>query len=118
MQPQQQQQQQQQEDDTAIIQKYLSLCVQRGMKTKIFSKPRDKSDSVGQVICSLIKRHRPSVVVIGQRGQGVVQRTLFGSVSEYVLNHGHTPMLIVPPEKQAKVLPSGLSRSRSKSLYV
>ena len=98
-----------------IIQKYLSLCVQRGMKTKIFSTPRDKSESVGHVICSLMKRNNPSFVVIGKRGQGMVQRTLFGSVSEYVLNHGHTPIIIVPPEKQVK---TSERLPRSKSMHV
>ena len=99
------------EDGTAIVQKFLSLSVQRGMKTKVFFKPREKSESVGHVICSLIKRNRPSFVVIGQRGLGLVQRTLYGSVSEYVLSHGHIPTLVVPPEKQVKDFK--LSRSRS-----
>ena len=85
------------EDSASIIQKYLSLSVQRGMKTKIYSKPRDKSDSVGQTICTLIKKNQPCFVVVGQRGIGVLQRTFFGSVSEYILKHAHKPTLIVPP---------------------
>jgi len=89
-------------EGTEIIQKYLSLCVQRGMKTKIYWRSKEKTDSVGQVICALIKENQPSLIVLGQRGIGVLERTLFGSVSEYVLNHGHTPILIVPPLKNDK----------------
>jgi len=104
---------------TDIIQKYLSLCVTRGMKTKIYSKPKEKTESVGHTICTLIKENHPSLIVIGQRGIGALKRTLFGSVSEYVVNHGHIPIIIVPPLKKDKdrnpVSRNAVSRSKSMS---
>jgi len=98
-------------ESTETIQKYLSLCVQLGMKTKIYSKPQEKTNSVGQAICALIKEYQPSLIVLGQRGIGVPERKVFGSVSEYVVNHGYKPILVVPPLKKGKDV-----KCRSKSM--
>ena len=84
----------------AIIEKYMQKCAQYGMKAKIFSKV--KIGSVGNTICELIQENDPSLIVIGQRGINAMQRTLFGSVSEYILHHAHAPILIVPPTKGTK----------------
>merc|ERR1712080_354361 len=86
-------------ESTEILQKYLSVCAHRGMKTKIYTKAKEKTDSVGQTICALIKENEPSMIVMGQRGLGVLRRALFGSVSEYITHHAHIPTLVIPKEK-------------------
>ena len=83
---------------TLIIQKYLEMCIRHGMRVKIFTKPKD--GSVGDAICELVNENKPSFVVIGQRGFGAIKRTLFGSVSEYVLHNSRVPVMIVPPPKK------------------
>ena len=56
-------------------------------------------DSVGHMICKIAKEHSASVIVIGQRGSGVIRRTFLGSVSDYVVHHAHIPTAVVPPEE-------------------
>ena len=70
------------------------------MKVRVLSQEKSESDSVGRAICDLVKELAPTCVVIGQRGLGAVKRTLFGSVSDFVLHHAHVPVVIVPPPKQ------------------
>ena len=55
-------------------------------------------DSIGHTICKIAKEQSASVIVIGQRGLGVIRRTFLGSVSDYVVHHAHIPTIIVPPE--------------------
>jgi nucleotide-binding universal stress UspA family protein len=35
------------------------------------------------------------LIVIGSRGLGAITRTLMGSVSDYVIRHAHSPVLVV-----------------------
>nr|XP_002119695.1 uncharacterized protein LOC100174996 [Ciona intestinalis] len=48
----------------------------------------------GEVIVALTKEYDISMVVLGTRGQGVVRRTILGSVSDYVVHHANVPVLI------------------------
>ena len=57
-------------------------------------------ESVGQTICKIAKEHSASLIVIGQRGLGTIRRTLFGSVSDYVIHHASIPTVVVPPQKE------------------
>ena len=85
---------------TKITEKFQQLCKERGLDAEVHSIP--KAESIGQTICSYAKERHAACVVLGQRGLGAVKRTVFGSVSEYVLHHAHIPVVIVPPPKGHK----------------
>ena len=57
----------------------------------------ERKGSIGEAICDLAKEKKVCCIVMGQRGLGLVERTLFGSVSEYVLHNANTTVVIVPP---------------------
>ena len=50
----------------------------------------------GEVICQVTKDEKADLVIVGTRGQGVVRRTLLGSVSDYVVHHAHVPVGVIP----------------------
>jgi len=90
-----------QQKSSSLIQEFLNRCVNYGMKVRLFS--HEKNDSIGRTICNLIKEHQPSCLVMGQRGLGTVKRTIYGSVSDYVLHHAHIPVVIIPPPHTRKL---------------
>lgn len=54
------------------------------------------TDSVGHTICKIAEKEKGLLLVVGQRGVGLVRRTLFGSVSDYLIHHAKMPVTIVP----------------------
>jgi nucleotide-binding universal stress UspA family protein len=50
----------------------------------------------GEVICKVCQDENANLIVMGTRGQGLLRRTLVGSVSDYVVHHAHTPTAVVP----------------------
>ena len=82
-----------------VVAEYVEKCNEKGMKVQVLNREKSESESVGRTICNMVKEMNPTCVVIGQRGLGTVKRTLFGSVSDYVLHHAHLPVVIVPPPK-------------------
>merc|ERR1711962_444215 len=80
-----------------IQKKYIDMCVERRIQFKLLW--QEKSESTGRTICDLVAAENPSCVVIGQRGLGAVKRTIYGSVSDFVLHHAHIPVVVVPPPK-------------------
>ncbi|GAA36495.1 Universal stress protein Slr1101 [Clonorchis sinensis] len=51
----------------------------------------------GQAIVKSIGEHKADLVIMGNRGAGLLRRTFLGSVSDYVLHHSHVAVIIVPP---------------------
>ena len=75
----------------ALLQKAQDTCqaVQVECRTRIETgQPRD-------VICHVAKEEAPDLLVIGSRGLGSVERLMLGSVSDYVLHHCPSPILVV-----------------------
>jgi len=47
------------------------------------------------VICYVTKEESPDLLVLGSRGLGSIERLMLGSVSDYVVHHCVSPVLIV-----------------------
>lgn len=77
---------------------FQEFCERKGIITRVFIE--EKVESVGFTVCKIAKENNASLILMGQRGLGAIQRALYGSVSEYVLHHAHIPVLIVPPEEK------------------
>ncbi|EDO38238.1 predicted protein [Nematostella vectensis] len=54
--------------------------------------------NAGEGICELAKNEGADFILIGNRGLGSIKRTLLGSVTDYVVQHSHVAVLIVPPK--------------------
>lgn len=48
----------------------------------------------GEVIVQYAKEEKADLIVTGSRNMGTVQRTLMGSVSDYVTHHANIPVLV------------------------
>lgn len=59
-------------------------------------------DSIGNSICLTAHEKKATTIVMGQRGLGVIRRTLIGSNSDYVVHHSHLPTIIVPMVTKSK----------------
>lgn len=83
-----------------VVHKYQELCEERNITSRVYCV--EKKDTVGHMICCIAQEHNAACIVMGQRGLGAIKRTIFGSVSEHVLHHAKTSVIIVPPEKCQK----------------
>ena len=87
------------QDHVELVKKYEEICKAKGLRYREFC--MERKSSVGEAICDIAKENSGiSCIVMGQRGHGAIKRALYGSVSEYVLHHAHTTVVIVPPEKK------------------
>ncbi|XP_066936429.1 universal stress protein MSMEG_3950/MSMEI_3859-like isoform X2 [Clytia hemisphaerica] len=77
-----------------ILAKYKSKCTDLNIKHEEFF--QHMNDSVGHTICSIAHEKDAKNIIMGQRGLGVVRRTLLGSTSDYVVHHSHLPTIIIP----------------------
>jgi nucleotide-binding universal stress UspA family protein len=51
----------------------------------------------GPALAALAEQLDADLIVVGSHGKGIVGRFLEGSVSRYLLDHAHCPVLVVPP---------------------
>ncbi|KAA3679433.1 uncharacterized protein DEA37_0008215 [Paragonimus westermani] len=74
-------------------------CIEKAKAVNVSSQAFIHVDNrPGPALIKAIAEHHADVVVMGNRGVGVVRRTFLGSVSDYVLHHAHIAVVIVPPE--------------------
>ncbi|PVD24683.1 hypothetical protein C0Q70_15168 [Pomacea canaliculata] len=81
---------QEEEEVNSIVSKIKDKLTQHGVKGKLLR----LSGEAGHSIVKTAEMEGVSCIVTGTRGQGKVRRTLLGSVSDYILNHAHVPVLI------------------------
>ena len=58
--------------------------------------------ATAQTILQEASKLEADIVVVGSHGRGAVQRLLVGSISEGVIRHAATPVLVVPTHKRSK----------------
>ena len=51
----------------------------------------------GEVVINLAKEEAANLIIMGSRGLGLIRRTILGSVSDYIVHHASTPVIVVPP---------------------
>lgn len=75
--------------------KYDEKCKALQMKHRFLLVSED-DHGPGHAIVEAAKKHHANLIVVGSRGQGALKRTIMGSVSTYVIHHGHIPALVCP----------------------
>ena len=55
----------------------------------------------GPAIIEEANKHAVDLIVIGSRGLGKLSRSLFGSVSDYVVRRANRPVMVVPKAASA-----------------
>lgn len=90
-----------------LLEKYIKLAEacglpQENISTKVItlSASAVNTGKVGHALADYINELQPTVTVIGSRGMGAVRRKLgsmvgMGSVSDYLINHVSTPVMVV-----------------------
>ncbi|VDM15829.1 unnamed protein product [Hydatigera taeniaeformis] len=56
----------------------------------------------GEMIVSYARDMNADLIVMGSRGVSALKRTVFGSVSDYVLHHSSIPLTVVPVPRREK----------------
>lgn len=56
----------------------------------------DPHEKTGAIICKLADDENAATIILGQRGLSKITRTLLGSTSDFVVQHAHCPVIIVP----------------------
>ncbi|VDK33065.1 unnamed protein product [Taenia asiatica] len=56
----------------------------------------------GEMIVSHARDLNADLIVMGSRGVSALKRTVFGSVSDYVLHHSSVPLTVVPTPRREK----------------
>ncbi|KAF7259939.1 hypothetical protein EG68_02932 [Paragonimus skrjabini miyazakii] len=82
------------EDAKQICRDAMHEATNHGVKAQSFLYVDTKP---GAALIQAADEQKASFIVMGNRGVGVIRRTILGSVSDYVLHHSHTPVVIVPP---------------------
>nr|XP_039273735.1 universal stress protein Slr1101-like [Styela clava] len=82
----------------SIESKYKKKCEKLGINFE-FKILVEVQGGIGASLVEEAKTRGTNLIIIGSRGQGLVRRTILGSVSDYVLHHSHAPTLICPKQE-------------------
>ncbi|XP_031560653.1 uncharacterized protein LOC116296726 isoform X1 [Actinia tenebrosa] len=87
------------EGQEAMLKSYEDQCKEKNVHYQVLmvvGKP------AGEVICKVSEDEKADLIIMGTRGQGLLRRTLIGSVSDYVVHHAHIPVGVVPGPQKLK----------------
>ncbi|KAL5726103.1 hypothetical protein ACHQM5_009173 [Ranunculus cassubicifolius] len=76
---------------SALLEKAKNLCVSRGVTPETITENGDPKVA----ICEVVEKFNIHLLVLGNQGKGIIQRTFLGSVSSYCAHHAKCPVLIV-----------------------
>ncbi|CAH8443727.1 unnamed protein product [Heterobilharzia americana] len=82
------------EDGKRILKKYLLNANNLGIVCQAFIHVGTK---LGSLLVKISQEQKTNLIVMGTRGLGIIGRTILGSVTNYVLHHAKTPLVVVPP---------------------
>ncbi|XP_058091791.1 universal stress protein A-like protein [Magnolia sinica] len=74
-----------------LLEYFVGRCHQIGVPCEAWIKKGDPKE----VICSEVKRVRPDLLVVGNRGLGPFQRVFVGTVSEFCVKHVDCPVITI-----------------------
>ncbi|CAL8071046.1 unnamed protein product [Calicophoron daubneyi] len=81
-------------DGEVLLKHFMQVAKEHGVKTEglvlVDSNP-------GSAVVQMVEKLKANMIILGNRGVGIIRRTFLGSVSDYVLHHSHVPVVIVPP---------------------
>ena len=65
---------------------------------------RTSTGKPGEVICRIAFEEEAAMICVGTRGMGRVRRTILGSVSDFLVNHAHCPVIVCRARKSGAFL--------------
>ena len=54
----------------------------------------EPSNKPGEAIVRMAHDKEATMIIMGTRGLGAIRRTLMGSISDYVVQHAHCPVIV------------------------
>jgi nucleotide-binding universal stress UspA family protein len=80
------------------LRKFAAEAMTQGVRTEFTQVAGDP----GRVICDIAKSWEADLIVVGNRGRSGLSEFLLGSVSNYVMHHAASSVLIVPGTEAAE----------------
>lgn len=81
-----------QEAGNALLEQAAAVLRERGVQVRTLLEAGEPRD----LILEVAEREGCDLIVMGSRGLGTVRGFLLGSVSHYVVNHAHLPVMTLP----------------------
>ncbi|KAH9594085.1 hypothetical protein MS3_00003746 [Schistosoma haematobium] len=82
------------ENAKKLLQKYLIKARRFGISCQAFVHVHAKP---GPTLVKFAEEQKADIIIMGSRGLGLIGRTLLGSVTNYVMLHTKTPLVVIPP---------------------
>ncbi|XP_028398353.1 universal stress protein A-like protein [Dendronephthya gigantea] len=77
-----------------VMKRFMDKCA--AYKDLVHYTPVTVPGRPGEMICDEAAKHKADFIIIGSRGLGKISRTLFGSVSDFVVRGANRPVIVVP----------------------
>ncbi|XP_076909906.1 universal stress protein A-like protein [Bidens hawaiensis] len=74
-----------------LLEYFVKRCHEIGVACEAWIKKGDPKE----VICHVVKRVKPDLLVVGNRGLGPFQRVFVGTVSEFCVKHCECPVVTI-----------------------
>ena len=77
-----------------VMKRFMDRCA--AYKDLVHYTPLTLPGRVGEIICEEAAKRKTDFIIIGSRGLGKISRSLFGSVSDYVVRRANIPVIVIP----------------------